>query len=94
MSMSHESAETIALQALAWLAGNDDLLPVFLGSTGAVGDDLRERAKDADFLGSILDFLLMDDAWVVRFCDTAGLSYEKPMMARAVLPGGREVFWT
>jgi hypothetical protein len=94
MSMSQESAETIALQALAWLAGNEDLLPVFLGSTGAVGDDLRERAKDADFLGSILDFLLMDDAWVVAFCDMAGLSYEKPMLARAILPGGKDVFWT
>ncbi|MDQ2092254.1 DUF3572 domain-containing protein [Marimonas arenosa] len=94
MSMSQESAETIALQALAWLAANEDLLPVFLGSTGTVAQDLRERAKDADFLGSILDFLLMDDAWVVAFCDTAGLSYEKPMLARAALPGGKQVYWT
>lgn len=94
MSMSQESAETIALQALAWLAANEDLLPVFLGSTGSVGDNLRERAKDADFLASILDFLLMDDAWVVGFCDIAGLSYEKPMQARAALPGGKKVYWT
>lgn len=94
MSMKQETAETIALQALAWLAANEDLLPVFLGSSGAVGDDLRERARDADFLGSILDFLLMDDAWVVAFCDMAGLSYEKPMLARAALPGGKQVFWT
>jgi len=94
MSMSQESAEIVALQALGWLAANQDLLSVFLGSTGAAGDELRERAKDADFLGSILDFLLMDDAWVVQFCDTAGLSYDKPMMARAMLPGGKEVSWT
>ncbi|WP_137701574.1 DUF3572 domain-containing protein [Marimonas lutisalis] len=94
MSMSQESAETIALQALAWLAANDDLLPVFLGSTGTVADELRDRAQDADFLGSILDFLLMDDAWVVAFCDTAGLSYDKPMLARAVLPGGKQMYWT
>lgn len=94
MSMSQESAETIALQALAWLAANDDLLPVFLGSSGTAAADLRERATDAVFLGSILDFLLMDDAWVVAFCDTAGLRYETPMLARAVLPGGKEVYWT
>jgi len=94
MSMSQESAETIALQALAWLAANEDLLPVFLGSTGAVGKDLRERVKDADFLSSILDFLMMDDAWVVSFCDMADLSYEKPMLARAALPGGKQVYWT
>jgi len=94
MSMTQENAETIALQALAWLAANDDLLPVFLGSTGTVADDLRDRAQEADFLGSILDFLLMDDAWVVAFCDTAGLSYEMPMLARAILPGGKRVYWT
>ena len=94
MTMSQESAETIALQALGWMAGNEELLAVFLGSTGAAGDELRERAKDADFLSSILDFLLMDDAWVVEFCDTAGLSYDKPMLARAALPGGKEVYWT
>jgi hypothetical protein len=94
MSMSQESAETIALQALAWLAANEDLLATFLGSTGAAGDELRERAKDAEFLGSILDFLLMDDAWVMAFCDMAGLSYDKPMLARAMLPGGKQVYWT
>ncbi|KAA0910101.1 DUF3572 family protein [Aquicoccus porphyridii] len=94
MSMSQDSAETIALQALAWIAGSDDLLPVFLGSTGTAADELRVRAKDADFLASILDFLLMDDAWVVGFCDTAGLRYDKPMLARAALPGGKDVYWT
>ena len=94
MSMTQESAETIALQALAWLAAKDDLLPVFLGSSGTVAKDLRARATDADFLASILDFVMMDDAWVVAFCDTAGLSYEKPMLARAALPGGKEVYWT
>jgi hypothetical protein len=36
----------------------------------------------------VLDFLLMDDAWVVAFCDAAGLPYEAPMRARAALPGG------
>lgn len=94
MSMSQESAETVALQSLAWLTVNEELLLVFLGSTGAGVDDLRERAKDAEFLGSVLDFLLMDDAWVVQFCDSAGLSYDKPMLARAALPGGEDVFWT
>lgn len=94
MSMSQESAETVALQALGWLAAEEDLLPVFLGSTGTDADALRARAADPEFLGSVLDFLLMDDAWVVRFCDTAGLSYDRPMLARAALPGGQEISWT
>lgn len=92
--MQRDAAETVGLRALAWLAGNDELLPVFLGSTGASLDDLRAGAGDAAFLGSVLDFVMMDDAWVVAFCDAAGLAYEAPMRARAALPGGGQMHWT
>jgi len=92
--MQRESADTVAIRALGWLAGNDDLLPVFLGSTGASLDDLRTAAGDPGFLGSILEFLMMDDAWVVAFCEAEGLPYEAPMQARRALPGGDQVNWT
>jgi len=92
--MQREFADLVGIRALGWLAGNDDLLPVFLGSTGASVDDLRTAAGNPAFLGSILDFLMMDDAWVVAFCDSAGLPYEAPMQARQALPGGDEVNWT
>lgn len=92
--MRQETAETLALRALAWLAGNDELLPVFLGATGASAEDLRTRASDPDFLGSVLDFLMMDDAWVVAFCDDEALDYQAPGAARAALPGGGAVHWT
>ena len=92
--MQRDAAETVGLRALAWLTGNDELLPVFLGSTGAGLDDLRAGAGDPAFLGSVLDFLTMDDAWVVAFCDAEGLAYETPMRARAALAGGGDVHWT
>lgn len=92
--MQQDSAETIALQALGWLAANEELLPVFLGATGASEADLRARAAEPEFLGSVLDFLMMDDAWVVAFCEGQGLSFDAPMMARAALPGGAQVNWT
>jgi hypothetical protein len=94
MTLSQDAAEAIALQCLAWLAGNEELLPVFLGATGAGVEDLRERAQDPDFLGSVLDFVLMDDAWVTAFCDHAGLAATTPGAARAALPGGAQVHWT
>ncbi len=94
MSLSAESAETIALQALGWLAANEELMPVFLGATGASVDDLKAQAGDPAFLGSVLDFITMDDAWVVSFCDTIGLDYTQPMMARQALPGGAQMNWT
>lgn len=94
MPNSAHAAETLALKALAWLVGQDELLPVFLGASGASEDDLRARAQDPDFLGSVLDFLLMDDAWIMQFCDAAQVGYELPMQARAHLPGGAQVNWT
>ena len=92
--MKREAAETLAIEALGWLASQDDLLPVFLGSTGASVADLRAGASSPDFLGSVLDFIIMDDAWVTQFCDAAGHPYDAPMRARAVLPWGEQVHWT
>jgi hypothetical protein len=92
--VQRDVAETLALRALAWLAGNDELLPVFLGSTGAALSDLRGRARDPEFLGSVLDFLLMDDAWVTRFAAAEGVRPESLAAARAALPGGGIPHWT
>lgn len=94
MSYERDSAETLGLQALAWLVGQEELIGVFLGASGASESDLRERAGEADFLGSVLDFILMDDQWVVQFCDSRDLAYENVMLARAALPGGEQVHWT
>ncbi|MAM62834.1 DUF3572 domain-containing protein [Maritimibacter sp. UBA3975] len=92
--MTQDMAETIGLQALGWLAGNEELLPVFLGSTGGDMAELGARAADPEFLGAVLDFITMDDAWVMAFCDQAGLDYAQPLQARAALPGGGQMHWT
>jgi hypothetical protein len=94
MPSQQESAELLAIQALGWLAGNDDLLPVFLGATGASVGDLARGAGDLSFLASVLDFLMTDDAWVIAFCDATGHRYTDPMQARAWLPGGQATHWT
>ncbi|MDB2578302.1 DUF3572 domain-containing protein [Tateyamaria sp.] len=92
--MLRESAEVIGLKALGWLAANEELLPVFLGSTGASEADVRAGISDPNFLGALLDFIMMDDAWITSFCDAEGLAYDQPMMARMALPGGEQMHWT
>lgn len=89
-----EAAETLALRALSWLAGNEDLFPAFLGATGASAADLAQNAAEPEFLASVLDFLLMDDVWIAGFCDAAALPYDALMQARAALPGGEQINWT
>ena len=81
MKNGQEAAEVIALRVLGWLAGNQDLLPVFQGSTGATEADIRAGTGDVAFL-------------VVQCCDQLGLPYEAPMRARQGLPGGEQVNWT
>ena len=92
--MEHEQAQIIALQALGWLAGNDELCPVFLGASGGSVDDLRERATDPAFQAAVLEFITMDDTWVIAFCDAHGLKYDQPLQARYALPGAESVHWT
>lgn len=94
MTLSRDTAETIGLQAVAWLAANEDLLPVFLGATGASESDFRVGLEDPEFQGAVLDFILMDDAWVQAFCEIQQLAPDQPMMARQALAGGGEVHWT
>lgn len=89
-----KTAEVLALEALQWLASEEELLSVFQGASGLNADDLKERAADPDLLGSVLDFVLMDDAWVISFCDRAGVPYASLAEARAQLPGGEHVHWT
>lgn len=92
--MQQEMAETVGLKALGWIAGNDELLPVFLGASGSDVADLKAGANDPAFLAALLDFICMDDAWVTGFCDETALPYDAPMQARAALPGGETVHWT
>lgn len=92
--MSPEHAQTIGLQALAWILGNDDLRSVFLGATGSDSDSLRAGVDDPAVLLSVLEFICLDDAWVVAFCDAHDLSYDMPLKAQMAFPGGGQVHWT
>ena len=94
MAKSRISADSVALRALEWIVGDDDMLGIFLGSSGASESDLRTRADDPEFLAAVVDFLMMDDAWIVAFCNDSGVGYEQIAMARAALPGGAQVNWT
>jgi len=94
MAFSKDQAEALALKALGFLVADEDLLPVFMGSTGASAEDLRSGAADPIFLGAVLDFLMMDDQWVIRFCDSHTVPYDNIYVARQSLPGGENVNWT
>lgn len=94
MTREQEYAETVALKALAWLAADEALLDSFLGASGLAAADLAARAATPEMLAAVLDFILMDDAWVMAFCDSHALRYDRLMAVRQALPGGQSVHWS
>jgi len=94
MGFERDCAETLALKALGWLVADDEILTGFLGASGLGAQDLLTRAAEPEVLASVLDYILMNDDWVTRFCDSQSLPYDRVMAARAALPGGADPHWT
>jgi hypothetical protein len=80
--MTDDLAEALALQAVAFLVADDDLVAGFLAASGATRDDLRSRLGDRGFLVGALDHLLSDDGAVLRFAEQVDLAPETPILAR------------
>lgn len=89
-----EDAQELAIRALGWIASDDEIFASFLGATGADLAGIRQRAHDPAFLAAVLDFLLMQDEWVLGFCQDTQTPPEQPMQARAILGGGDMRHWT
>ncbi|MFD2263606.1 DUF3572 domain-containing protein [Lacibacterium aquatile] len=84
---SRETAETLALRGIGWIAGDDDMIARFLSLTGIDPSELRHRLGDPAVLAGVLDFLLGDEATLIAFCHDQEIPPEVPGLARRYLPG-------
>ena len=82
-----ETAEILALEALAWLVGQPDGIARFLTVTGLEAADLRQAAGDRDLLGSVLDFMLTNEPLLLEFCQDASIPPKRIHVARHHLAG-------
>ena len=80
-----EVAEIVAIQALSFIAGDPERLGLFLAETGIGPETLRNAAGDPNFLLSVLDFVLRDDATVKAFAGVSELHPTNIAAARQVL---------
>jgi hypothetical protein len=80
-----DAAHDIGIQALAFLAADDDRLAKFLGLTGIVPDDLVAGARSAPMLLAILEHLSSDESLLLVFAAEAGLPPERVGAAIALL---------
>jgi hypothetical protein len=82
-----EDVETMALRALAFLAGEPERLEPFLAATGLGPATLRVAATQPGFLIAVLDHLAGSDSLLLEFSANAGVSPEAVIAARDRLAG-------
>ena len=84
-SRTREAAETLAIQALAFIAAEPERLEGFLGATGLTVDRLRESATAPDFLAGVLEHMLADESLLLAFADSAAVDPAAVARARNAL---------
>lgn len=82
------AAEEIAISALAYVAGDPELLPRFLAITGISPSMIRHAAGEPGFLAGVLNFVLAHEPTLLSFAAHADLAPEHIAQALRALPTG------
>lgn len=83
-------SEIVAVQALSFIASEPERLGQFLAETGLGPETLRQSAADPQFLVSVLQFVMRDDATVKAFASSVELD---PTNVAAALQALEEKPW-
>jgi Protein of unknown function (DUF3572) len=83
--VARDTAEMLAIQALAFIAGEPDRLARFLDMSGIAPEEIRAAARDGGFLAGVLEHMLGDESLLVAFAESAGINPGEIARARAAL---------
>ena len=87
-SLTVEVAESLAIQALTYIAGDAERLGRFLAITGIGPAEIRAASAEPGFLAGVLDYVAGDEKMVTEFAAQAGIDPAHIGVARAALGGG------
>ena len=87
---AREAAETLAIQALSYIAQDSERLGRFLSLTGIGPGEIRTAAREPQFLVGVLDYLSGDERLLTDFAREAGHDPATVEAARIALGGGWE----
>jgi hypothetical protein len=73
LAIDSARAEAVAVDALAFLAGNPEELGRFLALSGIGPGNLRQAAAEPGFLAGILDHIMTDEALLLAFAAQQGM---------------------
>jgi Protein of unknown function (DUF3572) len=82
-----DAAETLALQALAFVLADPKQISRFLALTGSTPQDFRETASSRELQIATLEYLLSDEALLLAFCGEAGVDPTTIVPAHQLLAG-------
>ena len=90
---ARETAEILAIQALAFIAEEPERLNLFLSTTGIPPSEIRTAAREPGFLAGVLEHMLADESLLIAFADSAGIDPAAVARARSALgrQGERDV---
>jgi hypothetical protein len=91
--LRREEAETLAVQALVYIAADEGRLERFLAVTGVDPGSLRSEAGRPGFLAGVLDYVCTDEALLVGFAADQGKPPEAITGAQQMLSGPRGEDW-
>lgn len=83
--LAAEVAEVLAIQALGFIAQDDERLGRFLALTGMGPAEIRTAARDRHFLAGVLDYVTGDEELLVAFAGHAEVDPETIAIARRAL---------
>jgi hypothetical protein len=83
--LAAEVAEVLAVQALAFIAQDDERLGRFLALTGMGPAEIRTAARERHFLAGVLDYVTGDEELLVAFAGHAEVDPATIAIARRAL---------
>jgi Protein of unknown function (DUF3572) len=88
-SGGREAAESLAIQALTYLAGEPERLGRFLALSGLGPEQVRLAAGEPGFLAGVLEYLSSDESLLLGFADHVRVAPAEIARAHAALSGDR-----
>ncbi len=79
----------LAIQALAFIADDQQSLARFLDITGIEVEQIRTAAREPGFLAGVIEHMLSDENLLVAFARSAAIDPAEVARAASVLRGGR-----
>ena len=84
-----DAAAAIAIDALAYIAGDPGRLGGFITATGLAPEAMRAAAAEPGFLAAVLGHLAADESLLLAFAADHDLRPDRVAEALALLDGGR-----